>query len=180
MTLDMPGITRTFKPLTFTTVKFDNETTIYGIHNIKLVMAIIVVIFIVLMLITSLPEFIERNIGLSMGWALGIVIGGYFLFFTYFILKGTAYVSYNDEGSKIIIRTFKIHPFASQKMSFEIPREEIYRITVEKRFLREELNIYVRKENRISKYPSISVVSIIREQKTTLIQTLRAFAEIKE
>ena len=108
-------------------MKFDNETTIYSIHNVKLILAIIVVIFLVLMLITSLPEFIERNTGITSGWALGIVIGSYFVFFFYFIAKGSAFFSYNDEGSKIIIRTFKIGPFNSKKISIEIPKNEFHK-----------------------------------------------------
>lgn len=161
-------------------MKFDNETTIYSIHNFKLILAILVVIYLVLMLITSLPAFIERNTGLSAGWALGIVILGYFVFFFYFILKGSAFVSYNDEGSKIIIRTFKIGPFNSQKLSIEIPKNEFHKYTIEKTRLKEEITLYVRKESRISKYPPISIVSVPLEYKKLLFQTLNSLAEVKE
>ncbi len=166
--------------LKFSPVKFDNETTIYSIHNVKLILAIIVVIFLVLMLITSLPDFIERNTGISSGWALGAVIGGYFVFFFYFIAKGSAFVSYNDEGSKIIIRTFKIGPFNSKKMSIEIPKNEFHKYSVCKTKLKEELILYVRKETRISQYPPISIVSIPLEQKKALFQALDSFSEVKE
>lgn len=159
-------------------MKFDNESTIYGIHMVKLILAIIVVIFLVLMLITTLPNFIERNTGITTGWALGIVIGAYFLFFFYFILKGSAFVSYNDEGAKIIIRTFKIGPFNSKKLSLEIPKNEFYKYSVTKQKLKEELHIYTRKGNKISKYPPISIISLTKEQKQQLFETLAALAEV--
>lgn len=159
-------------------MKFDNESTIYGIHMVKLILAIIVVIFLVLMLITTLPNFIERNTGITTGWALGIVIGAYFLFFFYFILKGSAFVSYNDEGAKIIIRTFKIGPFNSKKLSLEIPKNEFYKYSVTKQKLKEEIHIYTRKGNKISKYPPISIISLTKEQKQQLFETLAALAEV--
>lgn len=160
-------------------MKFDNEPTIYGIHMVKLMLGIVVVIFIVLMLITSLPNFIERQIGLSTGWTIGLVIGLYFIFFLYFIIKGSAYISYNDEGTKIIIRTFKIGPFNSKKISLEIPKNEFYKYTVSKQKLKEELHVYIRKGNKISKYPPISIVSITQEQKRLLLDTLNNLAEVK-
>jgi len=144
----------------------------------KLILAFFVLIFILFMLITELPKFIERNTGITNGWALGIVIGAYFLFFFYFILKGSAFVSYNDEGAKIIIRTFKIGPFNSKKLSLEIPKNEFYKYSVTKQKLKEELHLYVRKGNRISKYPPISIVSITKEQKQQLIDTLNKLAEV--
>lgn len=159
-------------------MKFDNEPTVYGIHMVKLILAIIVVIFLVLMLITTLPDFIERNTGITTGWALGIVIGAYFLFFSYFIIKGSAFVSYNDEGAKIIIRTFKISPFNSKKISLEIPKKEFYKYSVTKQKLKEELHLYIRKGNRISKYPPISIVSLTKEQKQQLLETLSKLAEV--
>lgn len=159
-------------------MKFDNESTIYGIHMVKLILAIIVVIFLVLMLITTLPNFIERITGITTGWALGIVIGAYFLFFFYFILKGSAFVSYNDEGAKIIIRTFKIGPFNSKKISLEIPKSEFYKYSVTKQKLKEEIHLYTRKGNKISKYPPISIISLTKEQKQQLFETLATLAEV--
>lgn len=161
-------------------MKFDNETTIYSIHNFKLILAIVVLIYIVFMLVTSLPLFIERYTGLSIGWAIGIVVVAYFLFFFYFIFKGSAYFSYNDEGSKIIIRTFKIGPFNSKKISMEIPKNELYKYSVLKKLLKEEMELYIRKGNKISKYPPISIVSIPENQKKKLFQALDSFSEVKE
>lgn len=161
-------------------MKLDNESTIYGIHSIKLILAILVLIFLILMLITSLPDFIEQNTGISSGWALSIVIGGYLLFFFYFIAKGSAYFSYNDEGKKIIIRTFKIGILNSKKLSIEIPKNEFYKYTVNKKGLREEIILYVRKEKKILKYPSISIVSVTSDQKDLLFKTLNSLAEVKE
>lgn len=160
-------------------MKFDNEPTIYGIHTVKLILGIVVVIFIVLMLITSLPKFIERNTGLTTEWSIGIVIGLYFLFFIYFIVKGSAYLSYNDEGTKIIIRTFKLGPFNSKKISIEIPKNELHKYSVIKKGIKEELHLYVRKGNKISKYPPISIVSITKAQKELFFKTLDNLVEVK-
>ncbi|MGE0076798.1 MAG: hypothetical protein AB7S48_02965 [Bacteroidales bacterium] len=161
-------------------MKLDNETTIYGLHNVKLILAIFVVIYIVLMLITSLPDFIQRHTGITSGWAIVIVIGCYFLFFFYFILKGSAYFSYNDEGTKMIIRTFKTNPFGSPKISIEIPKNEFYKYDIVKKHLKEELILFVRKGNKISKYPPISIVSVTEEQKELLSKTLDNLSKVKD
>lgn len=161
-------------------MKFDNETTIYSIHNFKLILAIFMVIYIIFMLISSLPTFIERNTGIPSGWAIAIVIVGYFLFFSYFIVKGSAYFAYNDEGAKIIIRTFKVNPFGSKKISIEIPKTDFHKYSVVKKRLKEEIILFVRKGNKISKYPPISIVSVSETQKKLLFETLDNLAEVKE
>lgn len=161
-------------------MKFDNEDTIFGIHTVKLLTAIVVVIYLILMFTTNLPAFIENHIKIGRGWAIAIVVLAYFLFYLYFIAKGTAYISYNDEGNRIIIRTFKIKPFNSPKMSFEIAKNELLKYSINKQFLKDELNLYVKKQNQISKYPPISIISITKKQRDMLVKALDGLAELKD
>lgn len=132
------------------------------------------------MLVSPLPDFIEKHTGITAGWAIGIVIMAYILFFAYFILKGTAYFSYNDDGAKIIIRTFRINTLGSKKLSIEINKGEFHKYQVNKGRLKEEITLFVRKGTKISKYPPLSIVSLTREQKKALLDTLDKWVETKE
>jgi len=145
-------------------MKFDNQDTVYGIHSLKLVLAVVVVIVIVLMYLTSIPDYIESSIGISQGWVIAIVVILYLMFFGYFIWMDAAFVSYNDEGNKLVIRTFKLRPWGGKKISMEIPHSEFYKYEITHKWPKKQLHIYVKKGIKIMKYPPVSVVSLTAEQ----------------
>lgn len=153
-------------------MKFDNQDTVYGIHSLKLVMAVVVVIFIIIMLLTSVSEYVESAIGINQNWLIAIVILAYLMFFGYFLWQGAAYVSYNDEESKLVIRTFKLRPWGSKKISMEIPHSELYKYEISAKWPRKELHIYVKKGNKIMKYPPVSVVSLTSKRYSDLVASL--------
>ncbi len=155
-------------------MKFDNQDTVYGLHSLKLVMAVVVIVIIVLMLLTSVADIVENVIGINQNWLFAIVIAAYMMFFAYFIWQGAAYFSYNDEGGKLTIRTFKLHPWGGEKISIEVSLSEFYKYEIVRKWPRRELIIYVKKGNKIMKYPPVSVVSLTGKQYDNLIKALES------
>ncbi|MDI3526178.1 MAG: hypothetical protein PWR03_361 [Tenuifilum sp.] len=145
-------------------MKVDNQDTVYGIHSLKLVLAVVVIIFIVLLYVTKLSVFFEEKIGVSTGWLIAIIVLLYLLFFAYFIWKGAAYLSYIDDGNKLVIRTFKLAPWGGKKISMEIPFDKFYKYEIVEKWPKKELVLYVKKGNQILRYPPISVSSLTNEQ----------------
>ncbi|HPD94256.1 MAG: hypothetical protein H6537_04135 [Bacteroidales bacterium] len=161
-------------------MKIDNEDTISGLHSFKLVMAVVAVLIILLMLFTNLPNFIDRTIGIGKDWVIAIIAFLYVLFFVYFIIKGTAYFHYNDDGNKIIIRYFLVRTFNAPKISIEIVKNDFYKFEIEKKGLQKKLYLYIAKGKKISKYPPLSIVSLTSSQESNLIKSLEALSKVKE
>jgi hypothetical protein len=160
-------------------MKFDNDDTVTGIHSAKLIMAIIAIILIVLLMATGFSNFLLRTTGIDRDWAIAIILLLYILFSGYFYLRRASYFSYNDEGKKIIIRYFLLRPFKAPKISIEVNKSEFYRFTIEKKFLRRELNIFVRNGNKVSRYPAISISSLTGKQLEQLVAALNGYVKDK-
>ena len=159
-------------------MKFDNHDTVYGIHSLMLVMAVVVIIIIVLLYVTAIPEFIEKHIGMGQEWIIAVIVLLYLLFFGYFVWKDAAFVSYNDEGGKLVIRTFKLRPWGGRKISMEILHSEFYRYEITSKWPKKQLHIYVKKGSKIMKYPPVSVVSLTPEQFNNIEDSLKQLSKV--
>ena len=158
-------------------MKFNNEQTIYSIHVVKLICAVFILLILTLLLTTSLDEFILRTTGLTQTLTLTILVALYVLLLLYFRLRKTSFFSYNDEGSKIVIRSYRIGAGTSKRLSFEIPKNVIHTYSIDKTRFGENITIYIRIGTKVSKYPSISISTITSAQKEKLKKSLDEYAE---
>lgn len=158
-------------------MKFNNESTIYSIHAVKLISTVLLLIALTLLLTTRLSDFILRTTGLWWPWVMALLLLLFALLLLYFRLRRTAYISYNDEGSKIVIKSYQTG-VSQKKALYEIPKGSLYRFSVERKGLREELTLYTRSGTKVSKYPPLQLSAITREQRQGLIAGLNQFAEI--
>lgn len=158
-------------------MKFNNEQTIYSIHVVKLICTVIILLVLTLQITTTFDDYIYRTTGLNQAWTLVILVSLYILMLLYFELRKTSFFSYNDEGSKLVIRSYRIGIGSSKKLSFEIPKNTVYQYSIEKSRLKESLTIYIRIGSKVSKYPPISISSITLAQKEKLIQSLNQYVE---
>lgn len=153
-------------------MKFNNEQTVYSIHVVKLTCAVFILLVLTLLLITRLDEIIYNAIGLNQTWILVILITLYLLLLLYFRLRKTSYFAYNDDGSRIVIKSYRIGAGSSKKMLFEIPKSNFYQYEIEKRRLSEEISFYIKIGGKISKYPPVSISTITRVQKEKMLNQL--------
>ncbi len=161
-------------------MKFDNEHTVFKIHVLKLVFAIIVVLLVFLSYLTRLGEYVSTYLGMSREWFIVILVALYIGYYLYHIVVKSSYISYNDEGPKIIIRSYRIRPLNPPKVSFEIYKNQLYKYSIDRTTLTEDVIIYQKKENRISKYPPLSVTALTTDEKRKFFDSLDQFVQLKE
>lgn len=160
-------------------MKFNNEHTIYSIHVVKLLTVIFIMIITTLLITSRLGRWFEDATGLSR-WLIVIVLALlYIALVVYFKMRRTAYFSYNDEGTKIVIKSYLIGK-SSKKALYEINKNSLYKFEIDKAGLREELTLYTRNGTKVSKYPPLSITSITTAERAQLVESLNLFAEIRQ
>lgn len=157
-------------------MKFNNESTIYSIHAVKLISTVLLLIALTLLLTTRLSDFVLRTTGLRWPWVMALLLLLFALLLLYFRLRRAAYISYNDEGSKIVIKSY-LTGLGQKKVLYEIPKASLYRFSIERKGLREELTLYTRSGTKVSKYPPLQLSAITRAQREGLIAALNQLAE---
>ncbi|MBQ9470270.1 MAG: hypothetical protein IJU72_04885 [Bacteroidales bacterium] len=158
-------------------MKFTNEATIYSIHAVKLIATVLLLLVLTLLLTTRLGDLVQRTTGLPWPWAMALLALLYLLMLLYFRLRHADYISYNDEGSKIVIKSYPAN-HKQKKVLYEIPKQSVYKLGLEKVGLREELTIYTRSGTKVSKYPPLSLSATTKAQRDGLIAALNQIAEL--
>jgi hypothetical protein len=90
------------------------------------------------------------------------------------------YIYFNDEGSKIIIRYFPLSAFIKKKNSVEILRSNLYKIETNKKFMREELILFIKLKDGVAKYPPINIGSLSKKQKQQMLASLNSISMVKK
>ncbi len=158
-------------------MKFDNENTVLRLHVLKIIFAIIIVSIIILFYTTTFDDFIERTTGVTKRPLLLIMVAGYMLFYIYHLIVKTSYLFFSDDGSKIIIRFYPVRPLNPVKRSIEIPKNQFYKYTINRTSLVEEVVVYQKVGNKISKYPPFSLKGLSKQQKDALFHSLNQYSQ---
>jgi hypothetical protein len=140
-------------------------------------MTIGVILIIVLVLFTNLYD--EDAVNLSKALMTVIIIAVYLLFILFNILRDFNYIYFNDEGDKLVLRYFSLSIFAQKKNSIEIPKRSFAGYKIEKSVvgLKERLILLQQLENRIAKYPAVSITSLTSKQKSDIVDALNRFSK---
>lgn len=156
-------------------MKFDNEKLVIKIHVLKIVFAFIIALVLFIFFMTDLDDKMLSYTGISSGMLILTLVFAYLFFYFYHIYVRTSYIYYNDEGRKIILRFYLLRPLNPPKSSFEIPKDQFYKYTINRTSLREELIIYQKNGNKIFKYPPISLKGISKEDRDNILNSLNQF-----
>jgi hypothetical protein len=140
-------------------------------------MTIAVILIIVLVLFTNLYD--EDAINISKVLMTVIIIAVYLLFILFNILRDFNYIYFNDEGDKLVLRYFSLSIFTQKKSSIEIPKRSFAGYKIEKSVagLKERLILLQQLENRIAKYPAVSITSLTSKQKSDIVNSLDRFSK---
>jgi hypothetical protein len=140
-------------------------------------MTIGVILIIVLVLFTGL--FNEDAMKISKALMTVIIIAVYLLFILFNILRDFNYIYFNDEGDKLVLRYFSLSIFTQKKNSIEIPKRSFAGYKIEKSIagLRERLILLQQLENRIARYPAVSITSLTSKQKSDIVNALNRFSK---
>lgn len=93
------------------------------------------------------------------------------LIYIYYMIKKYSYIEYNDDGSKIVLRYFKLVPSTLDHHAIEIPKPTLkgYEFKSVLFGLREDLILTQQTKNGIAKYPPVSM-SILNEAEKQLLK----------
>jgi hypothetical protein len=138
--------------------------------------AILVILIIVLLLFTNVYKEEMFNIDKVL---LTIIIASlYILSILFNVIRDYNYIYYNDEGEKIVFRYFSLSVFTQKKNSIEIPKRLFAGYKLKKSFigLRENLILLQQLQNRIARYPAVSITALDSKQKKSIIDSLNKFS----
>jgi hypothetical protein len=151
-------------------MKFDNEQTTIKIQMQKRIMAVLSAVLVALLYFTGFDRFLVELTGIPR-W------GFFVIFYIYHLLVASAFISYNDEESKIVIRFYQLNLFKSDKMSYEIPKRDFtgFKINYKLNKFREELVIFRKYQGTVVKYPPVPISSLTKSERSKLIKSLDKF-----
>jgi hypothetical protein len=158
-------------------MKIQNENTVVRIQVLKYLFAIIILSCIGILYTTNIEPYSIKYLGLSNLGIILILIIAYFAFYFYHLIVKTSYFFFSDEGFKIIFRFYPLRPLNPKKSSIEIPKNQLYKYSIIKTIIREEIVVYQKTGKQISKYPSFSLKGLKKEQKAMLFQALNFYKQ---
>jgi len=138
---------------------------------------IVVILVIVLILFTDVYD--ENIFKIDKVLITFIIVAIYFLTIIFNVIRDFNYIFYNDDGDKLLLRYFSLSIFTQKKNSIEIPKRSFAGYKLEKSFigLKEKIVLLQQLENKIARYPSVSVTALNSQQKKSIINSLNRFSK---
>ncbi len=158
-------------------MKIDNESTVVKIQALKYIYAIAVLTTMVVLYTTNIEPILIKYLGLSNLWITLILVFAYLFYYFYHLVAKTSYLFFSDEGPKIIIRFYQLKPMNPKKSAYEIPKNQFFKFSYRKSFIREEVTVYQKFGNNISMYPPFSLKGLKDEQKAMLFLALKNYQQ---
>ncbi len=141
-------------------MKLDNRKNVYRIWLKKFLATAILTS---LVIVIGFTEFFQTPVlGIDKSWYLIGVVIIYLCLGIYHFLQKLNYVSYSDNGEKIILRYYPIRILNQKKNSIEIPKQSFVSWEIKKFMfgMHEMLYVSGRFKTRIAKYPGISLSAV--------------------
>lgn len=155
---------------------FDNSRTIISLR-IKLFGATVVLLaYVALTYVARLIKF--PLLGMSdSAWTLILVALYLFIAFLPMFLN-YQFISYSDEGEKIIIRYFTAGIVGGKKNSVEINKKTFSGYKTESRFfgLIQSIILFQQFNEGVAKYPPVYISALNREERSKLLRSLNSYA----
>ena len=153
-------------------MKIDNQKNTYLIWLSRLVMTIVFALIILLLVFVS--WFDNPDLPLTK-YHIVIIISGIYLLINWInYLKRPYFVSYNDQGEKIVVRYYPVSMFTSRKNSIEIPKEQFVKYELSA-FLFKTQHYLVLHQNfrgKVVAYPRISLSALEKQDREKMLASL--------
>ena len=154
---------------------FDNSRTIISLR-IKLFIA--TVLFLAYIILTYSAELIKYPLlGLNdTTWTL-LLVAIYLIIVLLPMYLNYNFISYSDEGEKLIFRFFSAGIFGGRKNSVEIDKKSFSGYKIETRFfgLIQSITLFAQFKAGVAKYPPVYISALTREEKTKVISSLNIY-----
>jgi len=100
----------------------------------------------------------------------------YLLVIVYYRLKRPYFVFFADNGNKILMRYYPVRAINRKKNSIEIPKNELVKFEIQKKFpFREELFLYQKFRKGVGKYPPVNLSAVNKKDKSAIISALQKY-----
>jgi hypothetical protein len=150
----------------------ENKKTTIRVYLYKMIQASVTVILLIGIMVSG---WFERDVlGISKyQWIIGITLL-YILMIIIARLRQLNYFYFNDEGDKIMIRYYPIHPLVQKKKAIKIPKIGLagYDIQVSMMGLKMVLLIHQKVKGKVATYPPIGITSLKSDELESLKKQL--------
>ena len=161
-------------------MKFDNTNAVIRVQMQKRLLAVVVVTFIAIYFTTNIWRYVEGLIGLPKVGGILFFVSIFLIFYIYHIVAASAFIFYNDEEGKIILRFYQINMFNSSKNSVEIPKSEFEGYSLKSGFMgiRKSITLYRKYQGKTVKYPPASISLLTEAELNKLQKSLREYGPL--
>ena len=157
-------------------MKIDNQKNTYRIWLSRLVMT--VVFSLIILAIVFLPWFDETEFWLSK-YHVAIFISAIYIIVNWInFLKRPYFVSYNDQGEKIVVRFYPVSMFTNRKNSIDIPKQHFVKYELKPFLLKTQYYLILHQNFRgkVVAYPRISLSAMDKEDREKMLLSLDKYA----
>ena len=143
---------------------FDNKKTTIRIYLWKMIQAIVIVILLIGIMVSGLFE--KDILGIpKYRWVI-IVTLIYVVMIVTSRLRLLNYFYFSDEGDKILIRYYPVHPLVQKKKAVQIPKIGLagYEINSSLLGLKKVLIIRQNVKGKVATYPSIGITALNKKE----------------
>ena len=158
-------------------MKIDNENTVVKLQALKYIYIIAVLTVIAVLYTTGVEPYLVEHLGITNAWISLFLVFAYIVYYIYHLYVKTSYLYLADDGDKIVIRFYQLKPMNPKKSAYEIPKHLFFKFTYDKSLLREEVTVYQKYGNSISKYPPFSLKGLNKEQKALVFLILKQYQQ---
>jgi len=137
-----------------------------------------VVFSLIILAIVFLPWFDETEFWLSK-YHVAIFISAIYIIVNWInFLKRPYFVSYNDQGEKIVVRFYPVSMFTSRKNSIEIPKKQFVKYELKPFLFKTQhyLILHQNFRNKVAAYPRISLSALENEDREKLLESLDKYS----
>jgi hypothetical protein len=154
---------------------FDNSTTIISLR-IKLFIALVVLIaFIILTYSAKIIKFPLLGMNEAV-WIMFLVGINLLVAFLPMVLN-YQFISYSDDGEKIVLRYFSAGFFGGKKNSVEIDKKIFSGYKIETRFFGriKSITLFTHLKTGVAKYPPVYISALTRDELSKFIRSLNLY-----
>ena len=154
----------------------DNQRNTYRVWLSRLVLTIVFAL--IILAIVFLPWFDESENWLTK-YHVAIFISAIYIIVNWInFLKRPYFVSYNDQGEKIVVRFYPVSMFTSRKNSIEIPKKQFVKYELKPFLLKTQHYLILHQDFRgkVAAYPHISLSALDKQDREKMLQSLDKYS----